>query len=249
MKKIIGLSLLMLSSSVLANTPIKAQTMKVLTLTETFRDKLCRQLPKCGELVEVFQAKNGDYYLSDDTPQFAHFPKQDGYKLKNRWDFTGYEHRAGEASVLEDPNPYYRIAPALYPLAEGKWAIALQKVWSEMYSGGGRHVSFADFIQINPDNSYQLAIQAVSFHEGEMIRACFQEEDLKKLHQCHDTDDTVLKIRYRDVGKPYYEWHLSYEKVTQHSTDKTPKKSVVSQKTVMPFDKCAVQTLCDDEQN
>ncbi|QLB19685.1 hypothetical protein [Mannheimia granulomatis] len=235
MKKIIGLSLLILSSSVLANTPIKAQTMKLLTINDKTRATLCAQLLKCGELVEVFQAQNGDYYLSDDTPQFAYFPKKDGYKLKNRWDFTGYEHRAGEAGVLEDPNPHYRIAPALYPLAEGKRAIVLQKVWSEMYSGGGRHSSVADFIQINPDNSYQLAIQAVSFHEGEMIRACFQEEDLQKLHQCHDTDDTVLKIRYRDVGKPYYEWHLSYEQVTQHSSDKTPKKRVIRQETVTPF--------------
>lgn len=247
MKKILSIALLMLSSTGLANSPIKAQTMK-LVHNEAKSLDLCRQLPKCSSLVRLYQAANGDLYLSDGTPQLALFPKSNGYKLKNHWDFSNYQHRAGNFAELE-AEPYYSIAPALYPLAEGKWAIALEKVWSEMYSGGSRSASFADFLQINEDNSYQLALQAIYFYEGEMIRACFSEEDLKKLHQCHDTADTILKIRYQDVGKPYYQWHLTYTQTEQHSTDKKPRKLKEWTNTVMPFDKCNVQALCDDEKD
>lgn len=82
MKKAISILLLMTSSTGFANNLIKAQTMK-LVHNETKSLELCRQLPKCSSLVRLYQAANGDLYLSDGTPQLAFFPKSNGYKLKN----------------------------------------------------------------------------------------------------------------------------------------------------------------------
>lgn len=249
MKKIITFGLLVFSISLFAKTPIKAQIMQAVE-NKAQQGELCRQLPKkCGVLVKLYQVANGDLYLIDDTLQLAFFPKSNGYKLKNHWDFSAYQHQGRNVDEMLAAEPIYNIVPVLYPLAEGKWAVALEQDWIETYSAGFNRSSFADFLQINEDNSYQAALVAIPFYKGYSYRACFAEPDGKKLHQCHDTADRILKIRYQNVGKPYYQWHLTYIETEQHSTDKAPRKLKEWNNTVMPFEKCMEQVLCDDEKN
>lgn len=99
-----------------------------------------------------------------------------------------------------------RIFPALYPVAPGRWAVALLSHRSEMYSGGGASFDKADFVALDDGKPLHAGIP---FSCNKMIRACFSEADYRSGRPCHDEYSGLLSIRYLSPpGKPDYRWQF-----------------------------------------
>lgn len=136
--------------------------------------------------------------------------------LAQPFDFSQYRHSA--YSNIDEEHKSIEIYPALYPLENNNYAIAIVNTTHEMYSGGGSFISTADFIHLNPakknPQSYQDAnviYAGVPFSCGKLIRACFSEKDYK-LHgkNCHEEYDGHLTINYGHHDQWTFFWHQSH---------------------------------------
>lgn len=162
--------------------------------------KLCALLPQpCKpDGLRLFRARDGapgDYIALADKPLAMARVKRsagDAWALQQLHDFSGYRHSdtsRGDAALT--------LAPALYPLAEGRWAVAVVSTVSDMYSGGGAHFSTADFVPLEaPGASARVAHAGVPFSCGKMVRACFSEKEYKTSAHCHDESSGSLRIAY-----------------------------------------------------
>ncbi|CAA2102829.1 hypothetical protein [Variovorax paradoxus] len=101
------------------------------------------------------------------------------------------------------------LAPALYPLADGKWAVAVLQTASEMYSGGGASFDTADFVPLEDGKAVH---EDIPFSCYKMIRACFSEKDYKTSKHCHDESNGSLRIVYGAAAKPGgpYDWQYTW---------------------------------------
>lgn len=227
---------LLLSPSLLAQE-IKAHILHKVAISSAELTEICQQLPKCDQdSGELFKRKSPEeYYFIDDTPQLAYFTKDSIYQLKQRWDFADYVH---DSKILEgaDYNVKLYIEPKLYPLNQTKWGVALVKYGSGAYSGGGIREEKADIVQLNEDGSYQTALKAIPFYYESLIRACFREEDADSPH-CHDEAERTLLIQYRDIGKPYYQWDMTYTFTDWPAHTPKSKATIYQEKQqVIPFE-------------
>ncbi|MEN8367062.1 hypothetical protein [Acinetobacter bereziniae] len=185
--------------------------------TESSQAKqICQALKvNCGKDVEVWKKQSGadtHLYLTDDTPQLIEFIKENNqYVVLNSWSFQQYQHH-GRNSDFDNElnNDGLSIYPAFYPLNRQKLAIAVVKRWSTTYSGGGRAEEIADFVMLEPNHAYKLALADVAFHSYEMIRACFYQEEYQSSPHCHDESGSNLSIQFKDIGKEYYQWRLNF---------------------------------------
>lgn len=227
---------LLLSPSLLAQE-IKAHILHKVAISSAELTEICQQLPKCDQdSGGLFKRKSPEeYYFIDDTPQLAYFTKDSIYQLKQRWDFADYVH---DSKILEgaDYNVKLYIEPKLYPLNQTKWGVALVKYGSGAYSGGGIREEKADIVQLNEDGSYQTALKAIPFYYESLIRACFREEDADSPH-CHDEEERTLLIQYRDIGKPYYQWDMTYTFTDWPAHTPKSKATIYQEKQqVIPFE-------------
>lgn len=103
-----------------------------------------------------------------------------------------------------------KIYPALYPVNKDEVSIAIVNQWFGGYAGGGISEEYADFVKLQPNGKYSVALENVSFYSSEMIRACFSEKDYHTSQHCHDEYGTLLNIQFKDIGKKYYQWTLTY---------------------------------------
>lgn len=198
---------LLLSPLLIAN-PISTQMLTEVSLSEPQLNAICQQLPRCdADSASFYEGRNAEYYFIDESPQIARFTKTATYQLKQRWDFADYQH---ESEIHEGAyGQHLYIEPKLYPLNQTQWGIAIVKYGFGAYSGGGIREERADIIQLNDDGSYQTALKDIPFYYESMIRACFWEEDADSPH-CHDEDLLTTAITYQDIGKPYYQWEITY---------------------------------------
>ncbi|QIM63613.1 hypothetical protein A1D29_10095 [Pasteurellaceae bacterium Orientalotternb1] len=227
---------LLLSPSLWAQE-IKAQTLKEMSLSSTELADICKRLPKCNpNSGQLFKRKSPEeYYFIDDTPQLALLTKADTYQLKQRWDFADYVHDSQITRAASDSRLY--IHPVLYPLSKEQWAIALIKGASDWFSGGAGTEEKADFIQLNADGSYQVALKDIPFYYDLIVKACFREDETKNSPHCQDEETQILKIAYQDIGKPYYQWKMTYI-FTDWSAHMPESEAIVERKTelVVPFE-------------
>ncbi|MGX2948332.1 hypothetical protein [Frederiksenia canicola] len=202
-------TILLLSPSLLAQE-IKAHILHKVAISSAELTEICQQLPKCDQdSGGLFKRKSPEeYYFIDDTPQLAYFTKDSIYQLKQRWDFADYVHDSNITRAASDPRLY--IHPVLYPLSKEQWAIALIKGASDWFPGGAATEEKADFIQLNADGSYQVALKNIPFYYDLIVKACFREDETKNSPHCDDEETQILKIAYQDIGKPYYQWKMTY---------------------------------------
>ena len=102
------------------------------------------------------------------------------------------------------------IYPAIYPINQSQFAVALIDPRHTSYSGGGRGEELADFIHLQANGKYKTLLKTIPFYSFEQIRACFSEQEYKIEKHCHDESFTTLSIHYHDVGKQFLQWRLSY---------------------------------------
>ena len=164
-----------------------------------------------GRLWKIKGTKESIYYVIDSSPTLLKIEKiKNKYNILNVWNFSKYQH--SYQSLDEEGITFngMKIYPALYPLNNKDYAIALINEWFAGYSGGGKVEQFADFLLLHDDNSYDLAIRSIPFYSSEMIRACFSQEEYWKSPHCHDETGSILNIQFKDIGKKYYQWTLTY---------------------------------------
>lgn len=196
----------------------KAIPLDTIAFTQADLNKLCQQMPNgCegrNEKVGIYTDKQNFYFI-DGGRQIALLEKTpDFFTVKTLWDFKDYQHNFTPSEDEPGAMQELEIYPAFYPLNAEKKAIAiLAPVWGG-YSGGYMTHQTADFVELKPDGSYDVALKSLDFYHEEEIRACFSEEEYRHNPNCHDASTTVLSIKFKE-GSPYYRWELSYT-TTEH---------------------------------
>jgi biopolymer transport protein ExbD len=181
-------------------------------------------------VVKIAEAEK--YYLIDENLQMIQLSKHLGkYQIVDNWNLTKYQ----QVYVLEENEISKEfIYPALYPLNRHSYAVALVFSSSTSYAGGGRSEQIAQFIQLLPKGKAHRVLKDIPFYSYERIKACFSEQDYKKSSHCHDEHYSILSIDYQDIGKPYYQWNLTYTETdwpAYNAEKKVQKRTVV----VIPY--------------
>lgn len=136
-----------------------------------------------------------------------------GWKLQALHDFRDYRHsmaesKTGNGDVQQQP---LSLAPALYPLADGRWAAAVLWSVTEGYSGGGASFQIADFVPVEGSKfSDGLAHAGVPFSCTKMVCACFSEKEYKTSPHCYDESAGSLRIAYAAPSRPGGGYGWSY---------------------------------------
>ena len=184
-----------------------------------WRPRLCALLPQpCNPqslgLYRPRGAAAGDYaVLSDEPLAMAMLRIKRGadsrtWQLARLHDFSSYA-AALKKEGSGTPEARVSLAPALYPLAEGQWAVAVLQTVSEMYSGGGASFTKADFV---PLDESKAAYDDIPFSCSKMVRACFSEKEYKQSKHCHDESSGSLRIAYGEPVRPgeSYNWQFTW---------------------------------------
>lgn len=191
-----------------------------------------------SKLYRVKASNDPIYYLIDATPRIVQF-QSEGKKiiLLDQWEFKDYKHSHQTANDDEEwQKNALKIYPALYPINKNKMAVAIIDERFESYAGGGRSEQIADFLMLEPQGKFKVALKAVSFHSYEMIRACFSEQEYKTSPHCYDESSSILSIQFKDIRKPFYQWTLNYTDFTWDAGKSEKFKNVKkSSEVVMPF--------------
>ncbi|EJL78115.1 hypothetical protein PMI12_01376 [Variovorax sp. CF313] len=188
------------------------------SLDAQWRARLCALLPQPCDVQQLGLyrprgAAPGDYVvLSAEPLAMARIKRSTdaaGWQLDRLHDFSGYAQSLKKDSGAEQPEARLSLAPALYPLAEGKWAVAVLQTVSEMYSGGGASFDTADFVPLEGGKAVH---EDIPFSCFKMIRACFSEKEYKTSKHCHDESNGSLRIAYGEAAKPGapYEWQYTW---------------------------------------
>lgn len=226
-----------------AEKSIQSQPMYKVKLSHVELRKLCQQLDRgCNaENLDIYKLKNSDinsyYSILDSLRLYKLEINHENFKILDQWDFKNYQHHNVQVDD-EDRTRHVgmKIYPALYPLNKNELSIAIVNEWFGGYAGGGVSEQFADFVKLQPNGKYSLALEDIHFYSSEMIRACFSEKDYQNSAHCHDETGTLLNIKFNDIGEKYYQWTLIYTDFDWPAfvPEKQKKMSKRSEK-VMPF--------------
>jgi hypothetical protein len=161
MKKLLAAGLLVSSfaGSALAAPPAQVfdAVKKPESVDAQWRERLCALLPQpCNVqqlgLYRPRGATPADYVVLSAEPLAMARVKRGtgakGWQLDQLHDFSAYVESLKKEDISGAPDARLSLAPALYPLAEGKWAVAVLQTVSEMYSGGGASFDTADFVPL-----------------------------------------------------------------------------------------------------
>lgn len=188
------------------------------SLDAQWRERLCALLPQpCNvqqlALYRPRGATPADYMVLSAEPlamaRIKRTTDAKGWQLDRLHDFSDYVAALKKEDSGGTPDTRLSLAPALYPLAEGKWAVAVLQTVSEMYSGGGASFDTADFVPLEGGKAVQ---EGIPFSCFKMIRACFSEKEYKTSKHCHDESNGSLRIAYGDAAKPGapYDWQYTW---------------------------------------
>lgn len=215
-------SLVGLLVGLLAGPAVAAPTAQVFdavkipeSVDTAWRARLCALLPQpCTvERLELYRPRGaapGEHVLLSAEPlamaRVRRTAGADAWQLDRLHDFSAYARALAKKAKEGDggtPDAHLSLAPALYPLAEGRWAVAVQQTVTEGYSGGGASFSTADFVPLEGGPAVQAGIP---FSCSKMVRACFSEKEYKTSKHCHDESFGSLRIAYGEpakAGGPY----------------------------------------------
>lgn len=161
------------------------------------------------ETTDVWVARRGNtglrYLIDTRGPKLLIWQPGSEARLQY-WDFSTYRHTQAQAVPAHDEQPL-SLYPALYPLDDHRFAVALVQEFREMYSGGGASLSIADFLVPGAAPAeWQTLYTAVPFSCYEMIRACFSEKDYANSPHCHDERSAYLTIQPQADGRWQFSW-------------------------------------------
>ena len=190
------------------------------SLDADWRAQLCALLPQpCDpQALGLYRPRGGaagDYAVFSGEPlamaRVKRIAGTGAWQLNRLHDFSGYA--AALLKKAADPataDARISLAPALYPLAEGQWAVAVLQTVSEMYSGGGASFSKADFVPL--EDASRAVHEGIPFSCSKMVRACFSEKEYKQSKHCHDESSGSLRISYGEPAKPgaAYSWQYTW---------------------------------------
>ena len=186
-----------------------------------WRAALCALLPQPCEAASLRlfrpRAADADAYVVLSAQPLAMarvtYTQGTGWKLDTLHDFRGYRHSMADPATdngASEPPPL-SLAPALYPLADGRWAATVLWSVTESYSGGGASFRTADFVPVDgPRKADSLAHAGVPFDCYKMVRACFSEKDYQTSPHCHDESTGSLRIAYAPPSTPGGDYGWSY---------------------------------------
>lgn len=193
------------------------------SLDAQWRARLCALLPQPCDLQQLglyrprgasAGASPNDYVVLSAEPLAMARVKRAtaearGWQLERLHDFSGYAESLKKEDNAGAPDTRLSLAPALYPLAEGKWAVAVLQTVSEMYSGGGASFDTADFVPLEGGKAVH---EGIPFSCFKMIRACFSEKEYKTSKHCHDESNGSLRIVYGEPAKAGgpYDWQYTW---------------------------------------
>ena len=146
-------------------------------------------------------------------------------------DYTGYAHGA-----LEGREGQLSLAPALYPLGEGRWAVAVVAAWSEMYAGGGASFRVADFVPLKEGGRTAAPVHAgIPFACHKQVRACFSAQEVRRSAHCHDESSGSLRIAYGPPPAPgaYSAWTFSWHEESWPAH--APRSATATARSVLRF--------------
>ncbi|PIF77177.1 hypothetical protein CLU95_4350 [Variovorax sp. 54] len=216
----VGLLASWLAGSVLAAPA--AQVFDAVKMPESsdapWRARLCALLPQpCTlERLELYRPRGaapGEHVLLSAQPlamaRVRRTAGADGWQLDRLHDFSAYAQALAKEGSGGTPDVHVSLAPALYPLAEGRWAVAVQQTVTEGYSGGGASFSTADFVPLEGGAAVHTG---VPFSCNKMVRACFSEKEYRTSKHCHDESFGSLRIAYGEPTKPGgpYDWQYTW---------------------------------------
>jgi hypothetical protein len=226
MKKLLAAGLLVSSFAGCALAAPPAQVFDAVKKPESvdaqWRERLCALLPQpCNVqqlgLYRPRGATPADYVVLSAEPLAMARVKRGagarGWQLDQLHDFSAYVESLKKEDTSGATDARLSLAPALYPLAEGKWAVAVLQTVSEMYSGGGASFDTADFVPLEGEGKGGSAVQrGIPFSCFKMIRACFSEKDYKTSKHCHDESNGSLRIAYGEAARPGapYDWQYTW---------------------------------------
>jgi hypothetical protein len=186
---------------------------------------LCALLPQPCEKdgVQLFRPRNagngGAFLVMAERPLVRAEASRDAsgaWKITGLHDFSAYKH-----SMVPDgagDNARLSLAAPLYPLAEGRWAVAVLHTVSDMYSGGGAGWTTADFVPLDGAAPASATLKAARLQAGvpysctKMVRACFSEKEYRTSPHCHDENEGSLRIGYLPGAQPgdAYRWQYRW---------------------------------------
>jgi hypothetical protein len=183
-----------------------------------WRARLCALLPQPCDVQQLGLyrprgATPGDFVVLSAQPLAMARVKRTtdakGWQLDRVYEFPAYAESVRKEDNAGAPETRLSLAPALYPLAEGKWAVAVLQTVSEMYSGGGASFDTADFVPLEDGKAVH---EEIPFSCFKMIRACFSEKEYKTSRHCHDESNGSLRIAYGEAAKPggLYDWQYTW---------------------------------------
>ncbi len=225
MKKLLvaGLLVSLFAGPVLAAAPAPSAQVfdpvaKPESLDAQWRERLCALLPQpCNvQQLGLYRARGGtpaDYVVLSAEPlamaRVKRGAEPKGWQLDRLNDFSAYVASLKKEDSEGARDTRLSLAPALYPLAEGQWAVAVLHTVSEMYSGGGASFDTADFVPLEGGKPAQ---EGIPFSCFKMIRACFSEKEYKTSKHCHDESNGSLRIAYGAAAKPGapYDWQYTW---------------------------------------
>lgn len=216
-------TILMLSLPAQATTPAPVRSVILKQVTRPTPEpawfaNLCAQLPQpcSAEYFSIYKParpiREAGFFIIDSMhPALIGIRDIAGDKAEVmfRYDFSAYSHSFAPNEEAQPAKPL-TLFPALYPVRQGQWAVALIRKRQEAYAGGGASFDVADFLRLGPEPATPDVLYAgVPFSCTKMVRACFVEADYRKSQHCHDESTGGLSIQYRTLGnRPDYAWNF-----------------------------------------
>lgn len=201
-------------------------------LDASWRDVLCKHpgIDCQDEDIQLYAAPKlaGSAYFAilPKHRQLAQLDHDSAWRVSGNWSFDDYRHSAaGRGDGLsEQAENAFSIEPALYPLGQGDYAVALVYTLSEGFAGGAASYDIADFISLNEARDYlntpaqadkdtdtgmPTVFTEIPLSCSKGLRACFSEREYKQPH-CSEDSSGHLDIRYQAAADGTLDWALAW---------------------------------------
>jgi hypothetical protein len=218
---------LLLTTSCICNASVKTIALRPTSETEIPSHvvaRLCAQLGvNCkSDTTQTFVSKQKTLkvgaLIDSLSPQIAIFRlnRNGDWVLNSIANFANFKHSF--TKTLEIYHFPLTIYPALYPLGNDQWAVAVVGEIYIPFAGGSASIAVADFVEVphsgtNMTEEGKTIYKNIPFSCSKMLRACFNESDSNSKH-CHDESNGRLELSYSKGDKGAVVWHFRWREVT-----------------------------------
>lgn len=219
--------MLLLATSNICNASIKTIALYPASKTEMPSHIVTRLCAQPGvncepDVTQAFVSKKKTLkvgaLIDSSSPQIAIFRlNQNGdWVLSYIANFANFKHSfTATLKVYDSPLTIY---PALYPLGNDQWAVAVVGQISIPFAGGGAGIAVADFVKV-PHSSTSTTEEGktiykkIPFSCSKMLSACFNKSDYTNSKHCHEESSGRLELSYSTGNKGSVVWHFRWHEV------------------------------------